>query len=257
MIADRFPWLTAIILLPLVASLIIPVLPDKDGKTVRWFALGVAIADFAFMCYAFWNHYDPSSATFQLAEQYAWVPTLGLSWAVSVDGISVPLVLLDEPTNTLDPTMRDQLLEQIREAKRQGKAVLFSSHVLQEVEAVCDRVVILRLGQLVHEHAMADLRDGRHVTATLTGPLTTSPPDGSTLNTNGLLDMEYRGPLTTLLEWLATDPFKARRHLARQRWGLRAFFWAQFGLVPRPALRALGEALAEACVFDAPLPDTS
>jgi NAD(P)H-quinone oxidoreductase subunit 4 len=101
MIADQFPWLTAIILLPLVASLIIPVLPDKDGKTVRWFALGVAIADFALMCYAFWNHYDPSNSTFQLAEKYAWVPTLGLSWAVSVDGISVPLVLLAGLVTTL------------------------------------------------------------------------------------------------------------------------------------------------------------
>ncbi|MEA5617500.1 hypothetical protein VB711_06565 [Cronbergia sp. UHCC 0137] len=44
MMADQFPWLTAIILLPLVASFLIPVLPDKDGKLVRWYALGVAIA---------------------------------------------------------------------------------------------------------------------------------------------------------------------------------------------------------------------
>ncbi len=101
MIADRFPWLTAIILLPLVGSFIIPVLPDKDGKTVRWFALGVGIADFALMCYAFWKHYDPSNSTFQLAEKYAWVPQLGLSWAVSVDGISVPLVLLAGLVTTL------------------------------------------------------------------------------------------------------------------------------------------------------------
>lgn len=101
MIADRFPWLTAIILLPLVASLVIPVLPDKSGKHVRWFALGVGIADFVLMCYAFWKHYDASSATFQLAENYAWVPQLGLSWAVSVDGLSVPLVLLAGLVTTL------------------------------------------------------------------------------------------------------------------------------------------------------------
>jgi NAD(P)H-quinone oxidoreductase subunit 4 len=101
MIADRFPWLTAIILLPLVASLVIPVLPDKNGKLVRWFALGVGIADFVLMCYAFWKHYDASSATFQLAENYAWVPQLGLSWAVSVDGLSVPLVLLAGLVTTL------------------------------------------------------------------------------------------------------------------------------------------------------------
>lgn len=101
MIEAQFPWLTAIVLLPLVASLLIPVLPDKDGKRVRWYALGVGIADFVLMCYAFWKHYDASSATFQLAEKYAWVPQLGLNWAVSVDGISVPLVLLAGLVTTL------------------------------------------------------------------------------------------------------------------------------------------------------------
>ncbi len=101
MIADRFPWLTAIVLLPLVASLLIPVLPDKDGKRVRWYALGVGIADFILMLYVFWKHYDASSATFQLAEKYAWVPQLGLNWGVSVDGLSAPLVLLAGLVTTL------------------------------------------------------------------------------------------------------------------------------------------------------------
>ena len=101
MIEAQFPWLTAIVLLPLVASLLIPILPDKDGKRVRWYALGVGIADFVLMCYAFWKHYDPSTATFQLAEKYAWVPQLGINWAVSVDGISVPLVLLAGLVTTL------------------------------------------------------------------------------------------------------------------------------------------------------------
>lgn len=101
MIADRFPWLTAIVLLPLVASFLIPVLPDKQGKRVRWYALGVGIADFVLMCYAFWKHYDASSASFQLAEKYAWIPQLGLSWSVSVDGISAPLVLLAGLVTTL------------------------------------------------------------------------------------------------------------------------------------------------------------
>ncbi|MCC5643203.1 NAD(P)H-quinone oxidoreductase subunit 4 [Nostoc sp. CHAB 5824] len=101
MIADQFPWLTAIVLLPLVASLLIPVLPDKDGKRVRWYALGIGIADFALMCYAFWKHYDASSASFQMVENYAWVPQLGFNWAVSVDGLSVPLVLLAGFVTTL------------------------------------------------------------------------------------------------------------------------------------------------------------
>jgi NAD(P)H-quinone oxidoreductase subunit 4 len=101
MMTDQFPWLTVIVLLPLVASLAIPVLPDKTGKRVRWYALSVGITDFVLMCYAFWQHYDASSATFQLVEKYDWVPQLGLSWSVSVDGLSAPLVLLAGLVTTL------------------------------------------------------------------------------------------------------------------------------------------------------------
>ena len=101
MMTDQFPWLTVIVLLPLVASLAIPVLPDKTGKHVRWYALSVGIIDFALMCYAFWQHYDTRSATFQLVEKYDWVPQLGLSWSVSVDGLSAPLVLLAGLVTTL------------------------------------------------------------------------------------------------------------------------------------------------------------
>ncbi|MBS9393870.1 MAG: NAD(P)H-quinone oxidoreductase subunit 4 [Dolichospermum sp. LBC05a] len=101
MIAAQFPWLTAIVLFPLLASFFIPVLPDKDGKLVRWYALGVGIADFILMCYAFWQHYDASNAGFQLVENYVWMPQIGLNWAVSVDGISAPLVLLAGFVTTL------------------------------------------------------------------------------------------------------------------------------------------------------------
>jgi NAD(P)H-quinone oxidoreductase subunit 4 len=101
MMPDQFPWLTAIILLPLIASFAIPLLPDKDGKVVRWYSLGVGIADFVLMCYVFWKHYDASSATFQLVETYAWIPQLGLNWSVSVDGLSAPLVLLAGLVTTL------------------------------------------------------------------------------------------------------------------------------------------------------------
>ena len=96
-----FPWLTAIILFPLVAAFAIPIIPDKEGKTLRWYAVGVGIADFILMGYAFWNNYDPSNASFQLAESYSWIPQLGISWSVSVDGISAPLVLLAGFVTTL------------------------------------------------------------------------------------------------------------------------------------------------------------
>ena len=97
----HFPWLTAIIFLPLLAALAIPLIPDKDGKTVRWYALSVGLIDFILMGYAFWNNYDASSSQFQLAESYSWIPQLGVSWSVSVDGISAPLVLLAGFVTTL------------------------------------------------------------------------------------------------------------------------------------------------------------
>jgi ABC-2 type transport system ATP-binding protein len=122
----------------------------------------------------------------------------------------VPLIILDEPTNTLDPTMRDELLDQLKDAKARGQAVLFSSHVLQEVEAVCDRVGILRQGKLVHLQEMAELREGRSVTAKLTGPAPATGPDGNPLpadaTADGELNLTYRGPLPELLAWLANQP---------------------------------------------------
>jgi NAD(P)H-quinone oxidoreductase subunit 4 len=98
---DSFPWLTTIILLPCLAASLIPLLPDKAGKTVRWYALGVGTVDFVLMCYAFWTNYDPANATFQMAERFDWIPQIGLSWAVSVDGLSAPLVLLAGLVTTL------------------------------------------------------------------------------------------------------------------------------------------------------------
>src|SRR5947209_13964397 len=76
-----------------------------------------------------------------------------------------PLLILDEPTNTLDPTMRQELLGQLRRARDQGQAVLFSSHVLAEVEQVCDRVGILQKGRLAHLQDMTQLREARLVRA--------------------------------------------------------------------------------------------
>lgn len=101
MIADRFPWLTAIILFPLVASLAIPFIPSKQGTRVRVYAVVVGVIDFVLMCYAFWNNYDASNSQFQLVEKYSWLPQLGVQWAVSVDGISLPLVLLAGFVTTL------------------------------------------------------------------------------------------------------------------------------------------------------------
>ncbi|MEA5418396.1 NAD(P)H-quinone oxidoreductase subunit 4 [Spirulina sp. CCNP1310] len=99
--ATDFPWLTAIILFPLVAGLFIPLIPDKDGKTVRWYALIVGLIDFVFIVYAFYTRYDLTEPGLQLVESYPWIPDLDLNWSVGVDGLSMPLVILTGFITTL------------------------------------------------------------------------------------------------------------------------------------------------------------
>lgn len=101
MISFQFPWLTALILFPLVAALPIPFIPDKTGKRVRWYTLSAAILEFAAIIYAFWKDYDLSNPNFQLSESYTWLPQIGLHWSVSVDGLSMPLVILAGLITTL------------------------------------------------------------------------------------------------------------------------------------------------------------
>nr|WP_228035094.1 photosynthetic/respiratory NAD(P)H-quinone oxidoreductase subunit D1 [Oculatella sp. LEGE 06141] len=98
---DNFPWLTTVILFPLLASLLIPFLPDKDGKTIRWYALTVGLIDFAVLVYAFYTQYDFSDPGLQLVESYSWVPSLDLRWSVGADGLSMPLILLTGFITTL------------------------------------------------------------------------------------------------------------------------------------------------------------
>jgi NAD(P)H-quinone oxidoreductase subunit 4 len=90
-----FPWLSAAILLPIAASLLIPFVPDAgDGKTVRWYALGVALTTFLITVAAYLNGYDPAASGLQLAERVEWLPDLGLAWSLGADGLSMPLILL-------------------------------------------------------------------------------------------------------------------------------------------------------------------
>jgi ABC-2 type transport system ATP-binding protein len=67
------------------------------------------------------------------------------------------VLILDEPTSGLDPNQIIEIREVIREQGR-SKTVLFSSHILQEVEAICDRVIIINKGNLVADDSLANLR---------------------------------------------------------------------------------------------------
>ena len=97
----QIPWLTAIIVLPLITAAAILFVPDKDGKTVRWYALYAGLANLTLMVYGFWSHYSFSSTGMQLEESYSWIPQLGINWSVGVDGLSMPLILLSGLITTL------------------------------------------------------------------------------------------------------------------------------------------------------------
>jgi len=124
---------------------------------------------------------------------------------------NVPLMILDEPTSSLDPTVRGEILALVRDARRQGRTVVFSSHVLSEVENVCDRVTILRRGQVVHQQALAELTRQHRIRARVTAPID-PPPEAvgrhiSELRSdNGQLEIVAPGPLAPLLSSV-TRPF--------------------------------------------------
>jgi ABC-2 type transport system ATP-binding protein len=85
------------------------------------------------------------------------------------------LLLLDEPTSGLDPLMESLFRQCIEELKHEGRTVLLSSHILAEVEALCDRVSIIRLGRTVESGTLTELR---HLTRTSISAELAAAPDG-------------------------------------------------------------------------------
>ncbi|MFO7629057.1 MAG: NAD(P)H-quinone oxidoreductase subunit 4 [Prochlorococcaceae cyanobacterium] len=93
--AAAFPWLSFTILFPIGAALLIPFVPDPgNGRQVRWYALGVSLITFLATVAAYLTGFDPANPNLQLVERVSWLPSLGLSWSVGADGISMPLILL-------------------------------------------------------------------------------------------------------------------------------------------------------------------
>lgn len=85
------------------------------------------------------------------------------------------LYILDEPTSGLDPLMEGVFQECVQEVKRQGKSVLLSSHILSEVEKLCDKVSIIREGKIIETGTLAELR---HLTRTDVTVQTAKPLSG-------------------------------------------------------------------------------
>ena len=86
---------------------------------------------------------------------------------VSAFASDAELLILDEPTSGLDPLMEQVFQECIFEVKKQGKTVLLSSHILAEVEALCDRVGIIRQGKIVESGTLEELRHLTRTTVTV------------------------------------------------------------------------------------------
>ncbi|MFI1938297.1 ATP-binding cassette domain-containing protein [Streptomyces purpureus] len=101
----------------------------------------------------------------------------------------VDLLILDEPTSGLDPLMEEVFQSCVAEARDRGRTVLLSSHILSEVETLCDRVSIIRKGRTVETGSLADLR---HLTRTSVTAELAGPPNGLA-HLPGVHDLDVQG----------------------------------------------------------------
>ena len=104
------------------------------------------------------------------------------------------LLILDEPTSGLDPLMESVFQQAIQERQAAGATVLLSSHILAEVETLCDRVTIIRRGRAVESGTLAELR---HMTTTTYVAETDRPVGDQVASIPGVSDVVVEGGTTT------------------------------------------------------------
>lgn len=129
---------------------------------------------------------------------------------------AAPVMILDEPTSSLDPNVRRELGRMIDEAHSAGQTIVLSSHVLAEVEPLCQRVGIMKSGRLVHVETMRNLRRSHRIEGRLTGPWRDPPSElecrweFTPPDRQGVV-MRTEAPLMHVLGWLATLPLEEVR----------------------------------------------
>ncbi|MGO9854698.1 MAG: ATP-binding cassette domain-containing protein [Acidimicrobiales bacterium] len=148
------------------------------------------------------------------------------------------LLVLDEPTSGLDPLMEQAFRHSVNEAKERGQTVFLSSHILSEVEALCDRVGILRQGVLVDIGTLADLRHLSSLTieATFDGsvPDLSRVPGVTAVEVDGrVVRCQVRGSVEPLLKVLANAGV---HELISREPSLEELFLAHYGRREEAAL---------------------
>jgi ABC-2 type transport system ATP-binding protein len=147
------------------------------------------------------------------------------------------LLVLDEPTSGLDPLMEQAFRHSVIEAKERGQTVFLSSHILSEVEALCDRVGILRQGVLVDIGTLADMRHLSSLTveATFDGsvPDLSRVPGVMTVDVDGrVVRCQVHGSVEPLLRVLANAGV---HELISREPSLEELFLAHYGRKEEPA----------------------
>ncbi len=141
------------------------------------------------------------------------------------------LLVLDEPTSGLDPLMEQSFRLCVAEARDRGQTIFLSSHIMSEVEALCDRIGILREGKLVEMGTLAEMRhlSALTVEATLVGPVPTlaGVPGVTAAEVHGkVLRCQVRGSIDPLLKVLAAADVT---ELLSREPSLEELFLAQYG----------------------------
>jgi ABC-2 type transport system ATP-binding protein len=141
------------------------------------------------------------------------------------------LLVLDEPTSGLDPLMEQAFRHSINEAHDRGQTIFLSSHILSEVEALCDRVGILRNGKLIEMGTLTEMRHFSALTveATFAGPVPdlSEIPGVSSVATSGrVVRLHVRGSVEPLLNVLAASHVTK---LVSREPSLEELFLAQYG----------------------------
>ncbi|MBN2534201.1 MAG: ABC transporter ATP-binding protein [Spirochaetales bacterium] len=127
------------------------------------------------------------------------------------------LLILDEPTTGLDPMMQEEFFNLILEEKKNGKTIFLSSHILSEIEKVCDRVGIIKKGKLIHVEEMTSYRTmpGKNIKIEpLESPEKTLKiinnfvEPGKVAVRNGRIEFYYKGEIQKLIEQLSQVKIK-------------------------------------------------